>query len=152
MQGECRHLGVLVQSFIAGDQHGSAEGAVALHDGVADLLAGAVRRFGIAVQGVHRHGGAVVQHGGLEALDGAVGAVVEHLGIAPFGAVIIAVHDLVLGGEVHQAALRGGAVHAAPEHDGLACAVDRYRGGQIGGGVLRQAGCGPTAGVAAVLL
>ena len=45
-QRASRHLGVLVQGIIAGDQHGSAQVAIFVHDGVTDLLAGAVRRSG----------------------------------------------------------------------------------------------------------
>ena len=139
------HLGIFVQIAVAGGQHGAAQGAVLVHDGVAHLVLGGITRVAL-VQGVDRDGGAVGQHGGLQGLDAAVGAVVEGGGSAPAAGFIIidAVQDGIPGGEA-QKLIRIAAVHAAPEHHGPVVAIGGHRGGQVRRGVGGEALGSPAA-------
>ena len=140
-----RHLRILVQIRVPGGVDGCAGRAGAVHHAVTHLILGGVAAAA-AVQGVDRHGGAVGQHGGLQAHDGAGGAVVEQLGGAPglCGTVIAAEHDVILGPEVHwTVVVQDGGVGAAPEDHGAAGTVGGHRRGQVGAGVVGQAGGGP---------
>ena len=141
---ELRHgkLRVLVQPLVTGDNYARRGLACRVYYRVAYLVVRRVAGVGGVQRIGHSRRAVVRQHGRCDAPHRAGCAAVKPLGRRPASAVIDAVHDVVLLGEVQEVVVIRG-INAAPGHKGPAVTVRGYHRGQVRQGVVGKPGRGP---------